>query len=117
LFSTRAANSTKFALFPEEVFPSGSLRSCQPNAIVFVSVASKEQSEVRRLSAGETMSKLIRHCPWSCYDRAVAKSFLDALAKLVKQSKSFELAGGTDLLGEPTQLATFFTDILKNSYD
>lgn len=103
----------KLPLVPEELFPSGSIDSCQPNAILFVSVAKKEQSEVRALSAGETMSRLIRLCPWSCYDGAVARKFLDVLAKLVKQSRSFELLGGTDLLGEPKIMARFLTTAME----
>ena len=117
LFSRKGEGSGKVALVPDEVFPSGGLESCFPNAICFVSVSGQEQSEVRQLSAGETMSKLIRHCPWSCYDRAVARTFLDALAKLVKQCRSFALAGGTDLLGDPAHLASFLTETIQQADD
>lgn len=115
LFERKDVSSGKFALIPDAVFPSGGLECCRPNSICFVSVSGQEESEVRQLSSGETMSKLIRHCPWSCYDRAVAKSFLDALAKLVKQCRSFELAGGTDLLGDPAHLGSFLTEKIQQA--
>lgn len=113
LFAKGEEDFRKFPLVPEEIFPDGWVGVCRPNRILFVSVAEKERSEVHQLSAAETMSRLIRLCPWSCYDRAVARNFLDVLAKLVKQCLSFDLASGTELLGEPGRTAEFLTTALQ----
>jgi hypothetical protein len=103
----------KLPLVADEIFPSGWLAECQPNAILFSSVGEEQRTTIRSLSSAETMSKLIRLCPWSCYDRAVARNFLDVLGKLVKQSSSFELVAGADLLGEPARTAQMLINALQ----
>jgi hypothetical protein len=106
-------DSGKRRLEARELFPSGVVEECQPNVIFFPIVANEQTSRTRELSPAETMSRLIRLCPWSCYDRAVAREFLDVLAKLVKQSVSFDLFAGNDLMGDPHYTSNFLTAAVK----
>jgi hypothetical protein len=103
----------KTRLEPQELFPSGLVEDCWPNALLFPSITKEAISRTRDLSPAETMTRLIRMCPWSCYDRAVARTFLDALAKLVRQSQSFDLFAGRDLMGDPNYTSDFLASQLK----
>ncbi len=97
----------KLSVVPEAFFPSGLIEECTPNTLLFPIITEQPESRARELSLAETMSRLIRLCPWSCYDQAVARGFLDVLARLVKQSDSFELSAGADLLGDPSFTSSF----------
>ncbi|MGH9883779.1 MAG: hypothetical protein ACRD6N_20335, partial [Pyrinomonadaceae bacterium] len=103
----------KRRLEPQEFFPSGLAEECRPNVILFPMITGEATSRMRELSPAETMSRLIRLCPWSCYDRAVAREFLDVLAKLVRQSASFDLFAGSDLMGDPDYTSSFLASAVK----
>jgi hypothetical protein len=83
---------------PESVFPGGFVESCEPRAIFFPAVTNEGESRTRALTQAETMARLIRMCPWACYDRPAAKAHLDVLARLARQAAGFELFAGRDLL-------------------
>ncbi len=104
-----AYTQEKLSLIPEELFPSGLIEECTPNILLFPIIAEQQESRACELSPAETMSRLIRLCPWSCYDRAVARGFLDVLARLVRQSRSFDLCAGSDLVGDPSFTSSFLT--------
>ncbi|HEY7785312.1 MAG TPA: ATP-binding protein [Pyrinomonadaceae bacterium] len=106
-------DSGKRRLDARELFPSGVVEECRPNVIFFPMITADQASWTRELTPAETMSRLIRLCPWSCYDRAVAREFLDVLAKLVKQSVSFDLLAGNDLMGDPHYTSNFLTAAVK----
>jgi hypothetical protein len=103
----------KRRLEPSDLFPAGIADECYPDIVFFPVITDQPVSRMRALSPAETMSRLIRLCPWSCYDRAVAREFLDALAKLVKQSVSFDLLAGSDLMGDPEYTSKFLSSPLK----
>jgi len=96
-----SGDSVKCRLEPQALFPSGFARTCGPDLLVFPVVTGEPTSRLRRLSPAQAMAHLIRLCPWSCYDRATAREFLDVLARLVRQTASFDLLAGRDLLGDP----------------
>ncbi|HLA12993.1 MAG TPA: hypothetical protein VJ023_20595 [Pyrinomonadaceae bacterium] len=106
--------SGKLPLLPQDLFPNGAIKECVPDVIVFPVISHGSVSTTRDLSASESMSRLIRLCPWSCYDSAIARSFLDTLAQLVKQSTSFELVAGTDLLGNSAYTSEFLRTTFVN---
>ncbi len=64
-----------------------------------------------RLSSAESMARLIRMSPWSCYDRTTAAEHLAALSSLVKQSTGYSLLAGKDLLdpARATELISSYT--------
>jgi hypothetical protein len=44
------------------------------------------------------MARLIRMCPWACYDKATAEAHLVVLGELARQADGYELFAGPDLL-------------------
>jgi hypothetical protein len=44
------------------------------------------------------MARLIRMCPWACYDKTTAEAHLEVLGELARQADGFELYAGADLL-------------------
>ncbi len=83
---------------PQDIFISEFKESCTPRTLFFSQVTRAEQSGISQLSSGEMMARLIRISPWACYDKSTAREHLSALARLVRQSKGFDLFAGRDLL-------------------
>ena len=92
---------------PQSVFPGGFVEVCDPRAIFFPVVTCERASRTRTLSQAETMARLIRMCPWACYDRPAAKAHLDVLARLARQAAGSELVAGRDLLGDAKYAGRF----------
>ncbi len=87
---------------PHRVFNSEFKEQCIPQTLFFSELAGGSRSQVLRLSPGETMARLIRMNPWSCYDRSTATEHLAVLSALVKQSTGYSLRAGKDLLDPET---------------
>jgi ABC-type lipoprotein export system ATPase subunit len=83
---------------PHQVFDSKFNEHCIPQKLFFSQVSGSESSRVLQLTSAETMARLIRMNPWSCYDRSTATEHLAVLASLVKQSAGYALFAGKDLL-------------------
>ena len=94
---------------PQAAFPGAFAESCRPRAIFFPTVAHEPESRARPLSKSETMSRLIRMCPWACYDGAAARAHLAALSLLARQADGFELRAGTDLLRDEEFASRFIS--------
>lgn len=91
-------NEDKKQFLPHRVFDSEFREQCLPQALFFSQISGSESSQVWRLSSAETMARLIRMSPWSCYDRSTAAEHLAVLSALVKQSTGYSLLAGKDLL-------------------
>lgn len=83
---------------PHGVFVSEFRENCTPRRLFFTQLSGGQRSQISRLSPGETMARLIRMNPWSCYDRTTAADHLAVLSKLVKQSIAYSLLAARDLL-------------------
>jgi hypothetical protein len=100
LFSTDSFNECKQRFSPQDVFVSTFRESCTPRTLLFSEVTGADHSSASRLSSGEAMARLIRMSPWSCYDTNTASPHLAVLSRLVKQTESFALFAGKDLLDD-----------------
>lgn len=89
---------------PAGVFSSTRTAHVVPERIVFTAVSGESQTRIHQLTQSETMTRLIRACPWATYDTAVAGANLDVLSRLARQAKGFSLSAGKDLL-EPGRAA------------
>ena len=87
---------------PHRVFHSEFKEQCIPQTLFFSQLSGGERSHVLQLSSAETMARLIRMNPWSCYDRSTAAEHLAVLSALVKQSTGYSLLAGKDLLDPET---------------
>ncbi len=77
-----------------------------PGFLVFISLNVESRSQLGKLTQAETMTRLIKGCPWATYDRSVAGANLELLSALARQVKGFDLSAGRDLL-EPDFAASF----------
>lgn len=97
---TQRDDKKQFA--PESVFKAEFKEQCAPQTLLFSQLSGAERSQVLRLSAAETMARLIRMNPWCCYDQTTAATHLAVLSALVRQSTGYALLAGKDLLDPET---------------
>jgi hypothetical protein len=97
---------------PEKIFPGGFARSCFPRALVFPVVTGEPASRAGKLSQSATMARLLKMCPWSCYDRPAAREHLGLLSRLARQCVAFDLRAGLDLLGDFERTAALVASLL-----
>jgi len=99
---TEAAGGSKTRFEPLTTFSAPRVDQAAPKFLFFTTVSGDEKTHVRELSQPETMTRLIRACPWASYDTAVAGPNLELLSRLARQAKGFDLAAGKDLLEPET---------------
>ena len=102
--SAGAQQRFKDVFEPGNVFSSARVSQVVPRAIMFTAISGEKETRFVELSQAETMTRLIRACPWATYDTTVAGVNLELLSRLARQVKAFALAAGTDLL-EPRRAA------------
>lgn len=98
---------------PERLFPGGFNAVCAPRALVFPTVTRDAPTRAEKLSQAETMARLLKMCPWSCYDRPAAREHLGLLSRLARQCVAFDLSAGRDLLGDFERTAALAASFLR----
>jgi len=98
VFGVAISRDVKTCFEPVEVFGQKAAISAIPRALFFTSISGKIDTQVVELSQTETMSRLLRACPWATYDREIARENLKVLSHLARQSTGFDLVAGRDLL-------------------
>ena len=88
----------KRPLDPSVAFPGQFLERCTPRAVCFPVVTGEGESRLLPLSPSQAMTRLVEQCPWSCYDRQSSAHHLGVLSALARQSDSFVLLAGRDIL-------------------
>ena len=103
-FALATANPAGFktCFEPAGIFATRPTARAAPGFVFFTALSGERVTRVSGLSQAETMTRLIRACPWATYDTAVAAAHLQLLSRLARQAQGFELQAGTDLL-EPDQ--------------
>ncbi|HET7112814.1 MAG TPA: hypothetical protein VFI57_04185, partial [Pyrinomonadaceae bacterium] len=99
---------------PTAVFSSERVSEVVPLWLLFTAISGKTQTQLLPLTQAETMTRLIRCCPWATYDTAIAAANLELLSRLARQVKAFALAAGTDLL-QPTRAAELLSEHLRQN--
>jgi len=117
------SKATALAAGIDKIDSSGQFKTCfEPGAIVtaprklrttprlllFTSLSGEYETQLRKLTQSETMSRLIRACPWASYDTAIAASNLELLSTLARQTSAFDLFAGRDLL-EPNHASNLLS--------
>ncbi|HLL71466.1 MAG TPA: hypothetical protein VK363_08545 [Pyrinomonadaceae bacterium] len=92
------SDPSKRRLDPAIVFPGGFVGSCFPRVLLFPVLTGEQASRAENLTSGEAMARLIRQCPWASYDAGTAREHLRVLGLLAKQSASYLLHAGRDLI-------------------
>jgi hypothetical protein len=106
-------NREKDRFSPHDIFASEFKQSCTPRKLVFSQVTGAAQSSLSLLVPSETMARLIRMSPWSCYDSNTARRHLQVFSGLVRQSQGYALFAGRDLLA-PGNSSRFLASCLGN---
>lgn len=88
----------KHCFEPETVLGSKRIAEAFPRVLLFTRLNDDSQSELSRLTQTETMTHLLRACPWATYDKSIAGPNLDLLSTLARQTQGFNLSAGRDLL-------------------
>lgn len=103
----------KRRIAPEDLFPLGQIQSAAPGAVIFPRITDDARSRIRRLSIYESMMRLLRLDPWSCYDKPTARDHLNFFGRLARETVGFELSAGKDLLGNPGLTAEMVASVFK----
>ena len=110
-FAVSGANGASKTCFePDAVFSSQRQERAIPGMLLFVRLSGDQESRLSKLTQVETMTRLIRACPWATYDTSIAGANLEVLSTLARQTSAFDLYAGRDLL-EPGCAA----DLLSNT--
>jgi len=88
----------KHCFEPETVFGSKRMEQAQPRLLLFICLNGSSRSDLSPLTQAETMTRLLRACPWATYDRSVAAAHLELLSTLARQARGFDLSAGRDVL-------------------
>jgi hypothetical protein len=110
------ANSdpTKRKLEPGITFPGSFVESCRPRVLLFPTLTGEATSRVDKITPGEAMARLIRQCPWASYDTGTAREHLRVLGMLAKQSDSFTLDAGRDLIEDVSRAPKLLASCLEH---
>jgi hypothetical protein len=99
---------------PGGVFSVERVSQVVPRWLLFTAISGANETRLAELAQAETMTRLIRACPWATYDTAVAGANLDLLSRLARQVKAFDLAASRDLL-EPGRAAELLSQNLMSN--
>ncbi len=99
---------------PAAVFSAERTPQVSPAWVLFTAISGDTETRLRRLTQPETMTRLLRACPWATYDTAVAGANLELLSRLARQVTAFDLAAGADLL-EPGRAAELLIPHLRSN--
>ena len=83
---------------PEAFFTSERRLKTSPGLLLFISLTGNRESRLNKLTQAETMTRLIRACPWATYDTSIAGANLKVLSRLARQTSAFDLYAAHDLL-------------------
>jgi hypothetical protein len=83
---------------PEGRLDSPRREKISPGSLLFIHLNGERKSRLVKLTQAETMTLLIRACPWATYDTTIASANLEVLSALARQATGFNLSAGRDLL-------------------
>lgn len=107
LSNTSAGFKTCFN--PDAVLGTPRRQQTSPGTLLFIRLSGESDSQLTQLTQAQTMTRLIRACPWATYDTAIAGANLAVLSALARQASAFDLFAGRDLLE-----AGYASELLSN---
>jgi len=110
--TTPFLGSRKARFTPQEFFAGEQIEAAKPSVMLFPSITREQETRLVRLSQSEAMSRLLKLCPWACYDANSASDHLAVLGRLAQETAGFDILAGTDVLQDP-RLAS---DLIYQAY-
>lgn len=96
--SAASGAAAKTCFEPADLFSLPPVSQVVPRFLLFTLVGVEKKTELQCLTQTESMTRLIRACPWATYDSSVAGQNLEVLSRLARQATGFDLRAGRDLL-------------------
>ena len=109
--------SSKRWLALEAAFPGQSVERCKPRWVLFPRAVDRAVSELRPLPSHHALGKLIGQSFLVFLEPTRASAQIEALRRLVQQSRCYELLTGRDLLEDPTAVARRVAEALEDDLD
>jgi hypothetical protein len=106
----------KHRVIPQDHFRRAPLEQSKPGTIVFPTLTRQQTSHISNLTPSETMSRLLRLCPWASYDKGTSLEHLRLLGRLANSASGFELLAGTDILNDSKLTAQMFLNISDKAF-
>lgn len=106
----------KHRITPQDHFRRAPVEQSKAAAIVFPTITRQGKSQMTALTAGETMRRLLRLCPWASYDKGTSLEHLRMLGQLANSAKGFELLAGSDILNDSKLTAQMFLNISDKAF-
>lgn len=110
--TTPLPDNRKARFTPQEFFAGHQIEAAKPSVMLFPSIMREPATRLVRLSQSEAMSRLLKLCPWACYDANSASDHLAVLGRLAQETAGFDILAGTDVLQDP-RLAS---DLIYQAY-
>lgn len=109
---TEPVRGVKTRFEPLTAFSTSRVDRVAPRFLLFTSLSGENTTQLHALTQPETMTRMLRACPWASYDTAVAGPNIELLSRLARQAKGFALAAGKDLL-EPQTASRIISSACK----
>jgi len=103
----------KARITPHEHFDSAPIEEATVGSIIFPNITREQRSSLLRVTPAETMTRLLRLCPWASYDKPTSAEHLSILARLSNSDSAFVLNAGTDVLNEPQLTAELIQECIS----
>jgi hypothetical protein len=100
---------------PQEHFETDPVEHALPGTIIFPTVTREANSHLTRLTSTQTMTRLLRLCPWASYDKPTSLGHLRMLGSLAHSTSAFELLAGTNILDDPKLAAEVIYSVISES--
>ncbi|HEX7295511.1 MAG TPA: hypothetical protein VF251_07145 [Pyrinomonadaceae bacterium] len=100
---------------PQDFFSGPQIECAKPSVLLFSKVTGDSATRLAKLSPAETMSRLLKFCPWASYDSNSAGAHLSLLGRLAREATGFDMLAGTDLLHDSQFAAEFIYQAYSRS--
>ena len=91
-------NQQKGRITPQEVFNREPVAGGVPGIIIFPGIVDSDRSRLIPLTTADSMTRLLRLCPWAAYDKPTSARHIELLGRLAKCTSAFDLFAGKDIL-------------------
>lgn len=86
----------------EAIYPGQRAERCTPRVLVFPSIVSQSESQIRPLRTTDAVCRLMRQSILLALNPRIARAHMNVLQRLADQARSYELLAGEDLEQNPS---------------
>jgi hypothetical protein len=105
----------KSRISPQQLFQRKPIGGGVPGTIIFSAVVDSECSRLVQLNTAESMTRILRLCPWAAYDRPTSGQHLQILGRLANTTSAFDLFAGKDILKDRQRAAELLGQTVRKT--